>query len=217
MFRQIAAAAVLLTAAPSAGLACVPDGMAKIVTRWVTPGIDPKSMGAQQKTSYRLTLRQARIEEPRNPVTGVQGMMVVNEPDIWIVDRAKNTGQHAIDPGPVLEIHAPLFSWRDTPPAFQTLELGCEKAFLDAYAPKPQGEAVVDGLRLARHQVSVGQDRIEILMRTDGRPYTAAYYKGEVTRLVIRYDEYLTGLPADMSLFSKPSGVVFTEAPTPTN
>jgi len=209
MFRWMTMAAVVAALAPSGAQACLPQGMLKMVIQELTPTM--KAADAPPRTLYRMGFTHARMEEPPNPANGARVTTIVAEPDIWVVSSASKTGTHAIDPGPVLEVHIPIFQQKGVPPVFQRLEFGCERVFLDTYAPRPREQVQINGVSLARHQVVIDDNRLEILMQADGRPFSSAYYKGDAPVVMVRYLEFSAGLPADMSLFAKPQGVVFAE------
>lgn len=210
------AAAWLSSAAMATAAECAPEKMVRVVVRNVTPGRNPAAMTPM--TMHRFTERYARVEEQPNKAAGRHNLIVVNEPDLWMANLADKTGRHAVDPGPVLEFRAPIFTTAGIPPIFTKLETGCELDFLETYAPRPVGEQTLDGAILDRHQVSVGRDRIEILVRRGVRKvYSVTHYRDEKVQTMLRYLEHETGLAPDMALFAKPAGVSFapTAAPSP--
>lgn len=204
MLKIVVAAAALLAGPAAWAAECAPAKMVKVTYRDITPGRNPATM--TPITMYRLTERHARIEQ------GPNRLMVVAEPDVWMADPVAKTGQHIIDPGPILEFRAPIFTAQGAPAVFARLETGCELDFLDTFAPRPVGELKVDGMVLDRHEVSLGPDRVEILVRRGLRQvYSVAHYRGEKPLVMLRYLDHATGLAPDMELFAKPAGVTFTK------
>lgn len=202
------AALALLAASAASAAECAPERMVRATFKNITPGAAP----APAKTFHRLAERYARVEEALTPGVGRQILMVVNEPDVWVVSRTENKGQHIVDPGPVFEFHAPIFSGPGVPAVFARLETGCELDFLATYAPRPVGQVTVEGATLDRHEVSLGADRVEILVRPGGRQvFQVAHHRGDKPMLVLRYMDYATGLEPDMALFAKPEGVTYIE------
>src|SRR5215813_14036174 len=103
-----AAALVWLPASLASAAECAPEKMVRIVTRDATPGIDPQSFPALPKTLYRLGNGRGRVEEMPDPARSVHGLIVVNEPDGWIVNLHDKTGRHLVDPGSSLIFRAPI-------------------------------------------------------------------------------------------------------------
>lgn len=213
----MAVAAGLLAAPVAQAAECAPERMVRVVFRNDTPGVDRASFAAKPRTLYRLGERYGRVEEELNPATGHHLLIVVAEPDVWMTDLAAGKGQHVVDPGPTFEFRAPIFVTQGLPPVFGRLETGCELDFVATYAPVAVGKVTVEGVALDRHQVSVGRDRIEILVRPDGRQVVSvAHYRDERPLTVLRYLDYAVDLPPNMALFAKPPGVAYAKpAPPP--
>lgn len=209
---KIVLAAALLAAPAARAAECAPAQMVRVTYRDITPG-----RTASPITMHRLGERYGRVEEQKNPTTGQQNLMIVAEPDVWFVNLADQTGKHMIDPGPVLEFRAPILNSPGTPPLFAKLETGCELDFLETFAPRPVGQETVEDEVLDRHEVSLGQDRLEVMVRQGQRKvYSVTHYRGQGVQTRLRYLDYALGLAPDMSLFAKPVGVTFkTEAPAP--
>jgi hypothetical protein len=183
--------------------------MLKIVTRLSMPSVDPASFPAQPKTLYRLGTRYGRLEEGANPATGIHSLAVVNEPDVWLVNRVDRTGRHVVDPGPSLNFRAQVFGGDGVPAAVRDLELGCEQAFLDANAARPAGTDSVRGQECALQRVEVGEFRVAICLATATRaPRRITIHQGDRLHLSLDYDSYEV-LPTDLGLFERPAGIVF--------
>lgn len=221
MLRRFVVVLAVLLSSPAFAAVCAPQNMVRVGSFNATPGLDPTSPLARPRMVYRLGALFARIDEGPDPANSMHRVTVIREPDIWVVNRFTKTGQHAQDPGPVFEVRAPLFQGPGLPPLFQELELGCELDFIDAYAPKPQGKAAVGGANLVRHQMTIGSQRVEFLVRPPAargatrKIYSVGLYVDDQPKSVIRYLTYDIGLPADMSLFERPKGIKYTPAPTP--
>lgn len=221
MLRWFVVVLAVSLGSPAFAAVCAPQNMVRVGSVNATPGLDPASPQARPRMVHRLGGLFARIDEGPDPANSMHRLTVIREPDIWVVNRFTKTGQHAQDPGPVFEVRAPLFQGPDLPPLFRELELGCELDFIDAYAPTPQGKVVVGGAKLVRHQMIIGAQRIEFLVRPPAargatrKIYSVGLYVNDQPKSVIRYLTYEIGLPADMSLFERPKGFNFTPAPTP--
>lgn len=120
---------LICLALPSvAGAVSAPEKMIRIVAREVSPGVAAESFRAQPKTLYRLGTRYGRVEELPNPASGLHLLAVMNEPDVWMVNRRDGTGRHIIDPDPSFHVGAPVFEWPGLPATLADLEHGCERA-----------------------------------------------------------------------------------------
>jgi hypothetical protein len=215
LLRLIIMALLVLPASVAWAAECAPEKMVRIVARDVTPGIDPQSFAALPKTLYRLGNARGRVEEMPDAARGVHGLVVVNEPDGWIVNLHDKSGRHVVDPGPSPIFRAPILDGGELPPPLRELEFGCELAFVQAYAPKPDGRVDAGGgLILDQHQVTRGAHRVAILVLPKDRViYSVSHYKdGQVVR-VVRYVAYQPGLALDTRLFSRPDGIRFAEPP----
>jgi hypothetical protein len=207
--------ALLALPAPAAwAAACAPEKMVRIVSRDATPGIDPQSFPGLPKTLYRIGNGRGRVEEVPDPARGVHGLIVVNEPDGWIVNLHDRTGRHVVDPGPSLVFRAPILDGGELPAPLRELEFGCELAFVQAHAPKPVERVDAGGgVMLDKHRLTRGAHRVEILVKVrDRMVHAVAHYKGGTVVRVVRYVEYQTGLAPDARLFSRPDGIQFAAA-----
>src|SRR5712692_8492024 len=108
LLRLIIMALLVLPASVAWAAECAPEKMVRIVTRDATPGIDPQSFAALPKTLYRVGNARGRVEEMPDAARGVHGLIVVNEPDGWIVNLHDKSGRHVVDPGPSLIFRAPI-------------------------------------------------------------------------------------------------------------
>src|SRR5205085_7864589 len=116
----------LLQATPSSDPnGCAPMGLFRTVVRNVTPGLMAADRAAQPRTFYRFGSKFFRSEEAPNPGSGDQNIIIVSEPDIWVLNVPSKRGRHAMDSGTLQEVRAPILpAALDTPPAFRTLEFG---------------------------------------------------------------------------------------------
>ena len=206
--------ALALAGAPAAAEVCAPASLTKVVTRSVGPDIAPGTFRAAPVTLYRQGDRFVRIEEAADPAKGIHLLSVVAEPEIWMVNLADRTGRHIVDPGPSLIAHAPIVAGQGVPPEFAELEFGCEAAFAERRG-YDAGTRQVGGTLAKIRAVVIGSHRLEVLLSSQGAPVEVAYYRGERTILVIRYDAYQTRLPDTPELFRRPEGITYETASTP--
>lgn len=129
--KRVLAMCVILAAAQAAVADCKPHRLLKIVTAAELPDVPAGDFRSQPRTMYRLGDRYARLEEPLNTADNVHLLIVVNEPDVWMVNRTDMTGRHIVDPGPTFEFHAPVLDAVESE-FWRQLELGCEEPFMKA-------------------------------------------------------------------------------------
>ena len=97
---------------------CVPEKMVKVVFREVTPGIDRGSFAAKPKTLYRLGSKYGRTEEALDSALKIHGLIIVDEPDVWMINLVTRTGQHIVDTGEPYHFHAPIVGGPDDPEVY---------------------------------------------------------------------------------------------------
>jgi hypothetical protein len=200
-----------LPLAPSPGEAL----MTKAVFRDCSPGVDPESYAAQPRTLYRLRPRWGRLEQPLDPESGEQLLIIVSEPHVWSVDRAAGVARYARDAGPSLVFRAPILPLEElsaeVPPELRHLEFGLEAEFVAAVLQR-SGSPVHAGSG-ASLEVELGEFRIE-LARSAGpnRLEALRIYRAGALFREYRYSEHLQ-LPADMNLFAPPERVQIIEQP----
>ena len=154
-----------------------------------------------------------RIQEALDSANGIHGLIVVAEPNIWMVNLYDHTGKHIVDPGPSLLAKAPIFSMPGVSPKLLGLELGCEAEFLTANAALEVRSEQIGNTRYTVHRVDDNPDAVEILEKTGSNtPAFARYYHRGKLAVVFRYDLYSTGLANNPDRFVPPSGVHYSEA-----
>ncbi|MDD2709012.1 MAG: hypothetical protein PHV34_13585 [Verrucomicrobiae bacterium] len=187
--------------------------MVKVVYRVVYPDSPAGAFRAQPRTLYRYGDRCGRTEEMPDVLLKVHGLIIVNEPNIWMINLANKTGRHVIDPGPTYRFYSPIIppDAKDKPMRFPDFEVGREIQFMKGRGVEPL-ERMVDGkkhlvydcqiekllLRLMCHPVS--KTPLKTMVFEDGRLVT-----------VLQYDDYQTGLTVDKNLFEPPSGIQIAE------
>src|SRR5260370_32539241 len=100
---------IYLLSAVALGQSSPPETMTKLVVRLESPDIPSTSFAAQPKTMYRAGTRYCRIEEWPDIANNIHGLIVINEPDVWLVNRLDKTARHQVDPGPTFNCPMPIF------------------------------------------------------------------------------------------------------------
>jgi hypothetical protein len=66
----------------------------KIVSCFISPKILPDSFAAKPKTIYIGGDRYSRVEEQLDAAHGIHGLIIVSEPDSWMINLVDNTARH---------------------------------------------------------------------------------------------------------------------------
>ena len=193
--------------------------MEKIVTRLISPTMQPNSFAAKVKTFYHAGNKYARVEEGVDAALGIHGLIITSEPDSWMINLADNTGRHFVDPGPIFEMHAPVF-WVAKPKGqpdpdkeFKEFEFGNETQFFREHGAHEAGMRNVEGSNYRALSLKRGAREVILLLDpSTGKPHQIDVIENGKLGYSIRYLSYETNLPFRKSLFQPPKGVKITEA-----
>ncbi len=193
-----------------------PEAMTKLIVRLQSPDVPEESFAAKPKTTYRAGNSYCRTEELPDPEQGIHGLLIINEPDVWMVNLFIKTGQHFVDPGPTFNCRLPIFrgeqvkSGADLKSPLLELEFGRELAyFKEKRAMQKQGPVLRDK-PTSVYTSDVGDS--QLLLFTTGtpeRPWAVARQHGN-SREIFWYVAY-EQLPFDAKLFARPEGIKIEE------
>lgn len=182
---------LFLALALPAAAECIPHKVLKIVTVLDSEGEEPHTM-------YRLGDRYGRLESPAT-------LFVVSEPDVWVVNRADMTGEHALDPDDPPKFHAPILDDNDSK-FWRQLEFGCEEPFMKAVNARAES---LDGGGVRYTHEAEGTSVVLTMMK--GKPQRV-----EVTtpkeKYAIRYLAFEMLDETSTDRFTKPEKIPFAEA-----
>jgi hypothetical protein len=163
-------------------------------------------------THYRCGEKYGRSEEAVDPVMGIHGLIIVSEPDAWMINLIPKTGVHLIDHGPTFTFHDFIIPAQSgTSAEFKTFkqslisqfEYGKEMEFLKKHkAQKISG----------RYELAIDDYKIE--MSTKGEteiPYRLTIFKGKSQIVNLQYDEFKTDLSFEPLLFVPPPDIKISE------
>lgn len=196
--------AVLFLLLPMAAHA-VEEKMLYVEYRLVSKQITADSFDAQTKKVWRIGKDYLRFEDAPNPQTKIHGLIIVAEPDIWIVDRNSNQAQHTVDPGPDFKIHFPLFA-SETSPKLRELEFGKELEYFHVNNAKELPPQDVDGFRCKVFRLEMDDREVLLFLKTDDTPLQIAVKSPEY-EYAMRFLRYEPNRKADKLLFQLPPGV----------
>ena len=185
------------------------DKMLFVEYRVVSADLPASSPDAQSRKIWLLGKNFLRFEDTPNPETKVHVLIIANEPDIWIIDRNKGQGQHAIDPGPQYSVHFPIFP-REQSEKLKQLEFGSElKFFLDNGAKELASQSV-DGIECKLYRLELDNRELTLFLKPDNLPLQIEVQSGSI-KYAVRMIRYDPGQKPDMSLFKVPPGIKIIE------
>jgi hypothetical protein len=71
-----------------------PKTMNRITVQLDGPEIPQDSFARKPKTIYRAGSRYCRVEEAADPEHNIHGLLILNEPNAWMVNLATKTAPH---------------------------------------------------------------------------------------------------------------------------
>lgn len=163
----------------------------------------------QPRTLIRASEKFGRLEETPDPVGGIHGLMVVSEPDIWMINQMDHSGKHAVDTGPTYNFVAPilatsrLFPDGVIPETLRSLEYGREVEYFAANHAKNLGE-----------KAELEKNGFKFILWKDpesNHPRRLEVFQNANHVFDVIYLKYETGLPFDAELFQPPTGIQITE------
>jgi hypothetical protein len=191
--------------------------MIKMVVQLQSPDVPADSFAAKPKTMYRAGTSYCRTEEEPDPAQGIHGLMIVNEPDVWMVNLATMSAQHMVDPGPTFNCHMPIFANRlseipnEEAREIAGLEFGQEFDFFKSKGATAQQGPVLQTKQTVSYVVKFGDSSLALFSYgTPERPLAVAWTRGAKND-IYWYSGY-GEVDFNPALFSKPAGVKFEDA-----
>ncbi len=189
-----------------------PRTMTKISTRALEPRPKTGSFSAQAKTLWRAGTKYARIAEAPDPPNRIHALVVVNEPDAWVINLFDKSGRHIVDPGPTFNTHVPIF---EAAPGAKTkmaeVEFGRELEFFTQNNARHSPGEAVNGRPTERYEVTIGDNRFVLWTDTHSKkPVRVSCIQGNQTQTFeyLAYEE----LKFDPSLFQPPAGIAIQDS-----
>jgi hypothetical protein len=178
-----------------------PKVMTRVEVVLEGPDVPAGSFATKPKVMYRAGSSYCRTEEAPDPERGIHGLAIINEPDYWLVNLLKKTGQHAVDPGPTFNCHLPIF-----PDADKDLEFGFEQEYFKSKGASRQEGPVLQGKPTTLYKVTVGDAVLALFTYgTPERPMAVSRVRGDKGEIF--WFRGWGDLPFDAKLFAKPEGV----------
>jgi len=168
------------------------------------------AVGALPKTMYLAGQGFARIEQPADTSSGSKNLIVVHDPDIWVIDGRRKNGTHSINPD--VGIRNPILGPSGPQDLFE-FEYGQEAEFFDRVPTRNLPSEKVGTVYCRARELTYGD--FVVRLHTDEvtqLPVQVQVLEGKKLLFTIRYLTYQKGLPFDPSLFEPPKDVVITES-----
>jgi len=186
-----------------------PSAMTKLEVRLEGPDIPAGSFATQPKIMYRVGTRYCRVEEQEDKQNSIHTVLIINEPDFWMVNLTSKTARHGVDQGPTFNCHMPLFA-DDPDKEAAGLEFGLEKAFFESKGAVRHEGVVLQGKQATQYQLEIGHSKLALFTYgTPERPLAVGRVragKGEI----FWYSGF-GQVPFDAKLFAKPDGMTIEE------
>jgi hypothetical protein len=147
----------------------LPETMTKISVRLESPDDPADSFAAKPKTMYRAGNGYCRTEEVPDPEHGIHGLMILNEPDAWMVNLLSKTARHFVDPGPTFNCHLPLFGGEPAKSAAEMknplleLEFGQELEYFKGKRATPSEGPILRERQTTIYAVTIGDSNWSFL------------------------------------------------------
>ncbi len=167
--------------------------------------IAPDSFDAQVKKVWRVGNTLLRFEDAPNPTTKIHGLIIVAEPDIWIIDRNTNKGQHTVDPGPNYKMHFPLLASEQSE-TLRELEFGHELEFFITNNATALPQQEIEGVLCKPLRLNIDDREVTLYLRTGDVPLLIVVKSADY-EYSVRFLRYEAGRKVNKSLFSPPSEV----------
>ncbi len=177
--------------------------------RVVSADLPASSPETQSRRIWLVGKEFLRFEDVPDPETKVHGLIIVSEPDIWIIDRNKSRGQHAIDPGPQYVVHFPIFA-REQSEKLKRLEFGSELKFFQDNGAKELAPQTVDGVTCKLYRLELDNRELTLFLKPDNLPLQIEV-RSDSVKYAVRFLRYDPSQKPDMSLFKVPPGIKIIE------
>jgi hypothetical protein len=194
---------------------CWPQAVPKMImitTRLVDPKAAPNSFSSQPKTCWRAGTRYARVAEAPDWQNHVHGLVIVNEPDVWVINLFDKSGTHMVDSGPTFNAELPIFDLpQGSKMKLSTLEFGREMGFVNKNGARRSPGGMLQGRRTSRYDLTVDGRKLTLWadIKTQMPVRISLAEHGHIQ--TIEYLAYDENLPFDPSLFRPPAGISITE------
>ena len=185
-----------------------PSTMTHAVVQMSGTGIDPSSFAARPKEYWRASNKYCRVDEEADQEHGIHGRLIINEPDVWMVNLADRSARHFVDPGPTFNCKTPIFAFdaETAKSKVGELEFGRELEFFTENKAELITGPKLD-FKANYYELLVDDSVLRLVEREDPHaPLLVALKKGDKL-LQVKYLLWDSNVPFKIDLFAKPTGV----------
>src|ERR1019366_7562251 len=84
--------------------------MSHAIVQMSVTDISTDSFFAKPKVYWRASNQYCRVDEEPDPKNAIHGRMIMNEPDIWLINLTDSMAKHVVDHGPTFYCKLPVFA-----------------------------------------------------------------------------------------------------------
>jgi hypothetical protein len=211
IFMRARASAPDESLSPPGDLLADSTRMIRATYRMENPSWEPGSFVTLPKKLWRSGTRFARGEERPDVAKGVHGLLISNEPDMWMINLFDNSCKHAVDPGPTYNTLCPVFGELKQD-GLGALEFGREEAFFTYYGARWLVDDTIDSVVCEVYELPRWRWLLRLYVRKDtGLPHRVTRRSPDGNVEAVAYDEYVCNLDLDTTLFVPPENVTMSE------
>ncbi len=185
--------------------------MLHIVFRYLSPEIQEGSFEATARKVWRVGDRYLRIEEAPDPKVGLHGLIIVNAPHSYMINRYVDQGVHILDKEPENKVHYPVFPGNGST-KLSELEFGKEEDFFQYSGAEVLDQQYIDGDLCDVFELKVDGSTLTLFVAVSSkRPKQISIQSPEMA-YSIRYETYERHPEPDLDLFVVPEEITIVEA-----
>jgi hypothetical protein len=189
------------------------ENMVKVVYRIQGPDIDEGAYAGLPRTVYRVGQLMGRVEESRDPDFGMHALIILNDRDVWMINRINDLGMHFTTPDPERGFRVPIVP-SATPlqdRRAERFEIGRELDFMNEQAVEPVLR-MEDCNHFRVYETEVDGVVLTVFCSPEsGLPVRTQAREDDVLLVDITYEEYIVDLNPDPRLFVPSAGLQITE------
>lgn len=195
----------------------LPKTMTKMEVILQGTDVPEGSFATKPKIMYRAGTQYCRIEETADEEHNIHGVVIIHEPDVWMVNLATKTAQHGTDPGPTFNCRLPVFATpkmnlpEDEAKQISALEFGGEMEFFQKHGATAHPGGVLQTKETTVYKLQFGDSSLGLFTYgTPERPLAVAWSRGDQHEIFwfSGYGE----MEFDSKLFAKPDHVTIEGA-----
>ncbi len=176
--------------------------MLKLEVALQSPDAPAGSFATKPKVMYRAGTRYCRIEEAPDADRGIHGLLIINEPNYWMINLFAFSGKHGVDPGPTFDCRMPIFPETTG----SNFEFGHELDYFQAKGKTGRPGPVMQGKQTFAYRFDVGDSSLALFTYgTPERPLAVARLRGDKSD-ILWYRGY-GEMTFDPTLFEKPANI----------